>query len=387
MSIRTDFTIDWDLSPRVITIVAPSTECTMQDLHDTLRYMEANALAMDNKSIVDSSGKETLDTTTKVGLTVTLQNAIIGFEARPSEPWVTCSFIGGNLVAINTDGETMVSTNPTAYVSISKTSSASATLQEQEALQYSSYGNFVTINETAGSSGTEFPIGTLQYPSNNITDTLQILNYRGFQEINVIGDLEVGIEGIIEDIILTGQSVLRSRIVLLDEAETNNVEISTATISGVLDGSASIRECLIDGISYVSGYLVDCGLTIKPIVLGNNAQASLINCFSNVSGSNTPTIDMGGSGQSLAVRDYSGGLKLINRTGTDPLSIDMDSGHVIIDSTCTAGTITVRGSFKLTDNSGSGCTVDTVGRVAMESTVPTATEIATETLTLDVSCP
>ena len=386
MSIRYDFTIDWSQSPRVITIAAPSTECGMQDLHDTLRYMESQPDAIDDASIVDSSGKETLDTTTKVGLTVTLQNAVAGFEARSGPAWVGCAFIGGNMVAVDTAGEVIDPINYTAFVSPSRTSSASATLQEQQALQYSSYSNFVTVDTTRGASGTEFPIGTLQYPSNNVTDAMAILHEKGFQELNVVGDLIIGVGDNIQNIILTGQSVLSTNLVLLDEAETGNVEIVTVTVSGVLDGSASIRECLVDGISYVSGYLVDCGLTIEPVILGNGAQASLINCFSNVSGTNTPTVDMNGAGQSLAVRDYSGGIRIKNRTSNDPVSIDMDSGHIIIDESCTGEPITCRGTFKLTVEAGA-TTPDTVGRVSMESTVPTATEIATETLTLDTSCP
>ena len=64
-----------------------------------------------------------------------------------------------------------------------------------------------------------------------------------------------------------------------------------------------------------------------------------------------PVLDFGGSGTELFIRGYSGGIKLINHSGTDAASIDMDSGHVVIDSTITNGTIAIRGVSKLTDNS------------------------------------
>ena len=60
MAIRNDVNIDWSVSPRVITVLAPSTEISMQDLYDTLRSMEASLVAMDNLFIVNWSWKEPL---------------------------------------------------------------------------------------------------------------------------------------------------------------------------------------------------------------------------------------------------------------------------------------------------------------------------------------
>ena len=39
MTIRTDLTIDWASSPRIATVLSPSTEITMQDLVDTCRIL------------------------------------------------------------------------------------------------------------------------------------------------------------------------------------------------------------------------------------------------------------------------------------------------------------------------------------------------------------
>jgi hypothetical protein len=94
--------------------------------------------------------------------------------------------------------------------------------------------------------------------------------------------------------------------------------------------------------------------TDRPITL-NGAQANFLRCGSAVAGGgvgDTPTIDLGGTGTDLVIRDYQGGIKLINHTsGSDNMSIDMSSGQVVVDSTITTGTITVRGIAKVTDNS------------------------------------
>jgi hypothetical protein len=129
MAIRTDFTIDWDVSPRVILIDAPSTEVSMQDLLDTLRTEECKASNMDNPPIVSAAGKEELGGGVQVGLTVTLLNAVLGFEARGGPTWVQCNASGGNLVSVDVNGTPIPPIYPTMYTQVVITASSSATLQ------------------------------------------------------------------------------------------------------------------------------------------------------------------------------------------------------------------------------------------------------------------
>ena len=119
-----------------------------------------------------------------------------------------------------------------------------------------------------------------------------------------------------------------------------------------------LKNCLVRNINYVNGYIEECVLGIGTITLGGAEEAHFLDCWSGVVGSATPIIDMGGSGQGLGVRNYNGGLKIINKTGDEKVSIDLNSGQVVLDSTITAGEIVVRGIGKLTDNSESGTSVD-----------------------------
>ncbi len=363
MAIRNDFIIDWSLSPRLITIQKPSTECTMQDLLDTLRYLEAQPEAMDNPVIVQASGKEPLGGGTKVGLTVAMQNAQISFEARTeSEGWTVCNLLGGNLVAFDTDGVTTIEAiHPTAFVTISKTSSSSATLQEQDALNYSSYQNAVWINASSSQTGTDFPSGTRETPVNNVQEAVIIANEKGFDTLCFIGNYTLGAGDDVTGFTLIGQNPTRTFLTLGTDAIIANVEIKECTLAGILDGNATVRECVIWDMDYFSGYIHHSVLTNSTITLGNNATALFLHCYSGVAGANTPTIDMGGSGQSLGLRNYNGGIKIINKTGDDGCSLDVNAGQVKIDSTCTAGDIYVRGVFKLTDNS-NGTTVHKEGK-------------------------
>jgi hypothetical protein len=80
---RTDISVDFNVSPRIIEVAAPSTELTMQDLVDTLRALEDDLpRGLVEPKLTDASGKEPLGGGVSVGITVALQNAQVTFEAR-----------------------------------------------------------------------------------------------------------------------------------------------------------------------------------------------------------------------------------------------------------------------------------------------------------------
>ena len=128
MGVRTDLTFDFTVSPRIITVDSPSTEITVQDLHDTLVTEEANIQNMTFLRLISSAGKEDLGGGTEVGITSTLQNAKLAFEARPGPTYVQCNVSGGNLVAVDANGASIDPIEATAFTQVVRTSSSSATL-------------------------------------------------------------------------------------------------------------------------------------------------------------------------------------------------------------------------------------------------------------------
>ena len=362
MTIRSDITVNWDVSPRVITVASGSSEITIQDLHDTCRYLESQQNAVDNDYLIDSAGKEFLGGTTYVGLTATLNNAVLAFEARPGPEWVLCQILGGNLVAIdNAEPPNNIDPRkPTAYTSVDRTASASATLTEQAALQYSSFGGGVTVDITSSYTGTEYPVGTPQAPVNNLVDAKTIAVERGFTKIFITGDITVdgGNSFVAHEFI--GESQTKSFITITSAADVTRCEFYDACVDGTLDGDSRLKDCMITTLNYINGFVEDCVLASGTITLGGNKQATFLDCSSGVVGTSTPTIDMAGSGQSLGIRNYNGGVKLINKTGPESVSIDLNSGHLKLDSTVTDGTIVVRGVGHLTnDSTGSTIVVST----------------------------
>ncbi|MCP4442839.1 MAG: hypothetical protein GY810_28370 [Aureispira sp.] len=129
MAIRNDFIVDWDASPRIITVAAPSVNATIQDIHDTCRFLEAEATAMHNPPLIDTAGLESLGGTDSVGLTSTLKNALIAFEARTGSAYIQCIINGGNLVAVDSDGNALpTAIYPTAFTQVVTAASSSPTI-------------------------------------------------------------------------------------------------------------------------------------------------------------------------------------------------------------------------------------------------------------------
>lgn len=433
MAVRTDVVVDFTVSPRIITVLAPSVEITLQDLHDTLREIEDDVWNLKEPKLVNSSGKEALGGGVEVGITSELQDAQLSFEARVDEleegtvtstdalgvtlidsgasfdvaqiargdlvynstdgsaatvvsvtdgqelitnglsggiddeffsgdsyviyDVIRCNISGGNLVAVDDVDVELDPVFPTFGTQIVRASSSSATLQELENLQFASFNGGVTVDLTSSFSGTVFPIGTFESPVNNFTDALTIASTRGFKAIFIIGDATIDSGLTYDGFIFRGESVSNSTLTITASASVVGCVFERATLTGTLDGSSNATECSIATLTFVSGILIDC-LLIGPITLSGAGTAHLLNCWSGVTGANTPIIDMGGGGKALALRNYNGGIELRNHAVPEDISIDLNSGHIILDSTITDGTFIIRGIGKLTDNSTGSAVVD-----------------------------
>lgn len=349
MSVRTDITVNWYSSPRIITVAAPSVELTMQDLVDTARMLEAGINTMDDGHLVDAAGKESLGGGVLVGITVTLKNAKVAFEGRGGPTYTQCNISGGNLVALDVAEAEMSPIEATAFTQIVLANSSSATLQEMEAIQYSSYNGGVTVDITGSSVGIDYPIGTPREPVDNLTDAMSIATDRGFTTIYVVGDITIDSSGNYSGMIFVGESQTKSEFDVDPNANVSNCEFYDATVIGTLDGNSKLRNCRIAGLNYIYGVIEQCILDTGTIVLGGGATAQFLDCWSGVPGTDTPVIDMGGSGQGLSLRNYNGGVTLENKTGTDKASIDLNSGQIKLKDTVTNGTIVCRGVGKLID--------------------------------------
>lgn len=219
------------------------------------------------------------------------------------------------------------------------------------AIEYGEFGDAGTIDVINGVPGLVYPTGTRRQPSNNIPDAMTIIANRGFDKIQVIGDLTLGVGDNVENKEIIGQSIIHSKLLISDTASTLNCEIHECTVEGVLDGGTVLRLCNLQDLTYINGVIYECIIN-GTIVLGGNAIAQLFDCYSGQPGVVASVIDCGGSGQALNVKNYNGILKLTNKTGLDKAVIGINAGKIVLDLTCSAGEIMCRGVGKLVDING-----------------------------------
>jgi len=121
--------ITFDKVNRFIKIGSPTTQVTIQELINAIRDFEDDWQGMDIDKIADCTGKDDLGGGVKVGITLRLINWKVKFDDRSGPTTILCKITGGNLVAVDSNGDPMDPVEPSTYVMVMITSSSSATLQ------------------------------------------------------------------------------------------------------------------------------------------------------------------------------------------------------------------------------------------------------------------
>lgn len=353
MAVRNDVTINWEVSPREATVDAPSVEITMQDLYDTLRYMEAQASNIDNKSIVIGSGKVVLDGEgNAVGLTVQLINATVGFEARSGPTWIECNLTGGNLSGLEDDKETVTTivTHNNPYVNINKTSSVSATISESTISNNLDYGGVLHYDENSIFSGQDHPIGTSAQPVNNIADGIIIAAKYGLSEVHTSSNLTLD-----RDVLnLTIVGKVPKRVFNSNGFKADYCKFSDILLVGDFNDSLIVADnCGMQIVLNIYGALNNC-YYFGRILIAANQNLNTDNCQSGIPGLDSPEIDMNpGVDTTLSSRMYSGGLTIANcdTPGCIATLSFADGGKPHLEPSCTAGLLSVRGIGFLDDRS------------------------------------
>lgn len=367
---------------RLITIESPEIEVTCQDLLNAIREFESSEDGIDNPQVATAAGKEPLGGGVLVGVTLTLLDWKVKFEDRPGPDWVYCNVSGGNLVSVDSVGSFQFPLEPAEYVMATITASSSATLSDLSAIQFSSYQNAAWIDTDSAYSGTEYPVGTREYPVNNLADAIEISNNNGFDHIIAMDDLTINSGSDLIGFTIEGLSHTNTTIDIQSTAEVFKATIKNCTISGILDGGVEIWNCIIDDLDYVYGHIHNCGLRGK-ITLDGGADAVVANCYT-IDPYSPPEIDMGSSGQNLAVPNYSGYLTISNITQADVFAgIGVDSGEITIADTVTAGTVVLSGVGTVIDNS-TGTAVINIDGLISKDTIASAVWDANAVDHLDV---
>lgn len=259
-----------------------------------------------------------------------------------------------NLTGANTNLADVTNVNQ-----VSVSSSNSAGLQDLSTLLSSAFQGEVCVSPSRGQAGTTIPLGTRSTPVSNLADAKTIAEREGLHVIRILDTMTIQNIDFSDGYRFTSDSPATIIITVDPTANLQNCDFEFCYIQGDMSGNNIYRQCLLGDVDFTSGFIFQCSLfgTVKCITDG---LIAIFDCFSNtLAGQPNPKIDFNGTGE-LILRNYSGVIELLNHTDTSgdgDVCIDMASGVVIVDSSCTAGFMPIRGIARVDDFSTGTCNV------------------------------
>lgn len=235
-----------------------------------------------------------------------------------------------------------------------------ATTRIDQTLELVSFAGAVHIDTVGGVAGTAFPLGTPTNPTSNLADALTIAAQQNLKKIHVHGSITLteamvdwtflGMGMVDSTINLNGQDVSSSlfeHVQLIGDAASPDpvIDLEHCWINGVTNLKCTARHCTLQGSNSLG-----------------SGQSFFLGCGSGVPGMGTPVFDFQGGDTTMSLRAYSGGMEARGMSSAGNVAtFEFVAGQCIIASSCTAGTLVVRGIVgPITDNS-AGTTVNLAG--------------------------
>ena len=113
-----EISVDHESSPRIVTILSPTTSVTIQEIVDALREWENSIENLEFLHLMNAEGKLALRAGKTQEITLILYNTKIAFEARGGPSFVECEINAGSLVAFDDVGAAISPIETTAYVQV-----------------------------------------------------------------------------------------------------------------------------------------------------------------------------------------------------------------------------------------------------------------------------
>jgi len=199
-------------------------------------------------------------------------------------------------------------------------------------------------------------------PLKNLADVQTQAVAKGFKTIYVVDDVTLGATDNVNTYTLIGINSLQTKLTSVSGATTGDTEFKDLELVDDLSGALYIQDCHLNGVtgigcttaeSAIKNCILDEG--IIQIRGDNTRKIHILNCASSGAG---VILDINGSTGNIHIHHYLGLLKITNMTNSNLINFDSPGGELTIDSTCTAGTVNIKGTTTPVDNSGAGCTVN-----------------------------
>lgn len=300
-------------------------------------------------------GGDPLPGSKQLGITFFLLN---GWKIRPYEA-NHVFVLNGNIYS--EDGSnpyipTLGAYNVTIINSVSNL--VDSTVQQLPEIEFASYQDQVHVDANSPYSGTAYPVGKHSHPVNNLSDALLIAANIGVGTITVNSDLTIQTGINIDN--LTIRSDNWSVITIQAGVAMENTQFVNVSLYGVMEGFWNVlTDCWIYDITNFCGWLRGgsfVSIALAPYTVDSAGQSffddvkPMFPGISSIISMNTDTVvALTGHTDITTVEDLETGSSVI---------CGLAGGKLIVDVTCTGGTIIASGVGALVNNSALPINID-----------------------------
>ena len=349
-----------------IVLASGLTEVDVQEIYSEVKEWQ---LTGDNtkypEPFLPSVGGEELSGGINAGSYFFLNNAE-GWRLRPAEEDATVLF-NGNLAPADSTKPLVTPTLGDFTVlwvglqPITQSVNQLLTLQQE-----TSYNGEVWIDDTpgVGVSGTSYPIGTASEPVDNLADAITIAGNLGIRKFKLATSITLTqaftawvFEGVNSKaaVLVNGQDITASFFL-------------GVAVSGAF-GATTGNSPIFQGCTFPAPVTGAYGIIINSnfgstVGVAAASDLNVINGTSAVPGTGTPSFTFATGDTDSQFRNWTGGISIGGmNTAASNISIDVNSGNVILEASNLDGTIVLRGVGTFTNNLPAGPTLNRRGFV------------------------
>lgn len=260
---------------------------------------------------------------------------------------------GGNHVAVDTVGATINPVYPTFGRFVTRTSSASATLQNQEELQTATFigkeGLGVSMDSIAGTDSAIYPAGIRSMPCKTETNLGDISDVYGLKNVYVLENLTITGSHAGHPHTWFGDNPQTITITLDNACDVTGNKFQDCYVTGKLDTANELRECIVNGVTNANGFIYNSTL-VGPITVSGDLSIQG-NWVAPTAPDAGVIIDFNSQTVKVEISGWQGGRLVIKNMVTGS-SCQMTSagGKVTFDNTNTGGDVSLYGGIEHINN-------------------------------------
>ena len=201
--------------------------------------------------------------------------------------------------------------------------------------------------------------GSQRSPFNNLTSAIDAAELEGIREIYLTGDITL--DRNLKNFTIVG---VGKPEVDANGFDLRNTKFELCKLKGSFLNSIVAQNCTLLNGAFLNGFYQDCALDGDMTCVAGS-EVYMANATSDIPGTDRPSISMSTGGVALlSIRGYNGGLTITDCDNVaDRVTVDMSSGALTFDSTCTAGIMIARGVASFVDSTaGATVTDETINR-------------------------